>query len=154
MAMAHSVEGRYPFLDHRIMEFCAALPGNLKLNGLTEKYLLKKLMRNKIPDGIVKRSKQAYRAPISHMINGNRSSEAIKDIISNRNINQYKLFDSAKVEGLKAKYVKGKNISEMDDMALIGIISSQLLYDQFIHNHNKWNPSISNLDIKKDITVS
>ncbi len=41
----------------------------------------------------------------------------------------------------------------MDDMALIGIISSQLLYDQFIHNHNNWNPSISNLNIKKDITV-
>ena len=153
MAMANYVEGRYPFLDHRIMEFSASLPDNLKLNGLTEKYLLKKLMNHKIPDTIIKRSKQAYRAPISHMINGNRSSEAIKDTISQSNIHQYGFFDPARVEGLKAKYAKGKNISEIDDMALIGIISSQLLYDQFIHNHNKWNPSLSNLNIKRDITV-
>ncbi|MBS3776492.1 MAG: asparagine synthase (glutamine-hydrolyzing), partial [Bacteroidales bacterium] len=59
MAMANSVEGRYPFLDRRIMEYTASLPDNFKLNGLTEKFLLKKLMKDKIPSDIVKRSKQA-----------------------------------------------------------------------------------------------
>ena len=42
MAMANSVEGRYPFLDYRVIEFCNRLPDSLKLNGLNEKYLLKK----------------------------------------------------------------------------------------------------------------
>ena len=64
MAMANSVEGRYPFLDYRVIEFCNRLPDEFKLNSLTEKFLLKKLMKNKIPDSIIKRSKQAYRAPI------------------------------------------------------------------------------------------
>jgi asparagine synthase (glutamine-hydrolysing) len=110
-------------------------------------------MDSKLPSNIVKRSKQAYRAPISHLVNGRRSSEAIRDIISNTKITQYGLFDTDKVERLKQKYSKGQNISEIDDMALTGIISSQLLYDQFIHNHNNWDPSKSNLNIKKDITV-
>ena len=45
MAMANSVEGRYPFLDHRVIEFCMKLNPDLKLNGLNEKYLLKKIKR-------------------------------------------------------------------------------------------------------------
>ena len=49
MAMAHSVEGRYPFLDHRIIEFCLKLPARFKINGLNEKFLLKRLFKNKIP---------------------------------------------------------------------------------------------------------
>jgi len=154
MSMANSVEGRYPFLDHRIIEFCASLPEKFKLNGLTEKFLLKKLMALKIPEDIVKRSKQAYRAPISHMINGSKSSERIHDILNVSKIKRFGLFDPFRVEGLKTKYYRGQNISEMDDMALIGIISSQLLYDQFIENHKKNSqPDTSSLNIKKDISV-
>jgi asparagine synthase (glutamine-hydrolysing) len=47
MAMANSVEGRYPFLDHRVIEFASRLPAKLKLNGLNEKYILKKAARGK-----------------------------------------------------------------------------------------------------------
>ena len=65
MGMANSVEGRYPFLDHRVIEFCSQLPSNLKIRGLREKYLLKKLMKDKLPDPVVSRYKQAYRAPVS-----------------------------------------------------------------------------------------
>jgi asparagine synthase (glutamine-hydrolysing) len=50
MAMAHSVEGRYPFLDHRVAEFCAALPERLRLKVLAEKYLLKKIARHPVVD--------------------------------------------------------------------------------------------------------
>jgi asparagine synthase (glutamine-hydrolysing) len=54
MGMANSIEGRYPFLDHRLIEFCASLPPSFKLNGLDEKFLLKRLIKGKIPDSIVK----------------------------------------------------------------------------------------------------
>ena len=64
MGMAHSIEGRYPFLDHRVIEFCMSLDPDLKLKGLNEKYLLKKMMKGRLPDAILERSKQAYRAPI------------------------------------------------------------------------------------------
>jgi asparagine synthase (glutamine-hydrolysing) len=153
MAMANSVEGRYPFLDHRIIEFCASLPENLKLKGLNEKYLLKKLMENKLPSNIVNRSKQAYRAPISHMINGSKSSEKIHEILSESKIKRFGLFDPSKVKRLKVKYSKGQNLSEMDNMGLIGIISSQLLYDQFIENHNNIKPDTSSLNIKKEVSI-
>ncbi len=153
MAMANSVEGRYPFLDHRIIELCASFPTKFKLNGLTEKYLLKKVMENKLPPHIVKRSKQAYRAPISHMINGSASTAFIRDLLSAERINKYGLFDSAKVDGLKQKYSRGKNISEMDDMALIGIISSQMVYDQFVHNRGKHVQDPSVLNIRKHVQM-
>ncbi len=65
VSMAHSVEGRYPFLDHNVMEFCMGLRSQDKLRGLNEKYILKKLMNGHLPESVVKRSKQAYRAPVA-----------------------------------------------------------------------------------------
>jgi asparagine synthase (glutamine-hydrolysing) len=60
MGMAHSIEGRYPFLDYRVIEYASKLPPDFKLNGLNEKYLLKKIMHQSLPDSVLKRSKQAY----------------------------------------------------------------------------------------------
>ncbi|MEQ1516150.1 MAG: asparagine synthase (glutamine-hydrolyzing), partial [Usitatibacteraceae bacterium] len=65
VAMANSVEGRFPFLDHRVIEFANKLPPQLKLHGLTEKYLLKKSMAGLLPESVRKRTKQPYRAPDS-----------------------------------------------------------------------------------------
>ena len=63
-AMAHSVEGRFPFLDVRVVEFANRLPPDLKLFGLMEKYLLKRLASQWLPEEIWKRRKRPYRAPI------------------------------------------------------------------------------------------
>ncbi len=153
MAMANSVEGRYPFLDHRLMEFCASLPEKFKLNGLTEKYLLKKVMADKLPERIVNRPKQAYRAPISHLISETGSSDLIRSVMTEDKVKSYGIFDPLKVFGLKQKYARGKNISEMDDMALVGIISTQLLYDQFIQNNESNRTDASVLKIKKHVEL-
>ena len=59
MAMGNSVEGRYPFLDYRVIEFCNNLPDNKKLNCLNEKFILKKLSEGRIPASITQRPKQA-----------------------------------------------------------------------------------------------
>ena len=82
MAMANSVEGRYPFLDYRVIEFCSSLPSDYKLNGLNEKYLLKKLLKNRIPEKILKRPKQAYRAPIRSVFLDKDAPEYVKDMLS------------------------------------------------------------------------
>ena len=63
MAMAHSVEGRYPLLDHRLAEFAAGLPVRLKMKGLREKHLLKRATGDLVPAAITDRTKQPYRAP-------------------------------------------------------------------------------------------
>ena len=65
MAMANAVEGRYPFLDYRVIEVAARIPPRFKLNGLTEKFILKKLARDYVPKELIDRPKQPYRAPIS-----------------------------------------------------------------------------------------
>ncbi|MCD4665546.1 MAG: asparagine synthase (glutamine-hydrolyzing), partial [Bacteroidales bacterium] len=134
MAMANSVEGRYPFLDHRLIEFCTTLPDDLKLNGLNEKYLIKKTMKGKIPESILNRSKQAYRAPISTSFFGAKSPAYVDEMLSEKQLRSYGIFDDGKVLKLLDKIKTGKNISEVDNMAVAGILSTQLLNQLFINN--------------------
>src|SRR5262249_52145555 len=63
VAMAHAVEGRFPFLDHRVVELGARIPPRLKLNGLREKHILRKAAERLLPGAIANRTKQPYRAP-------------------------------------------------------------------------------------------
>jgi asparagine synthase (glutamine-hydrolysing) len=63
-SMAHSLEVRSPFLDHRVVEFAASLPPSLKLRRVTQKYLLKKAMNGILPDPVVRRKKMGFGVPI------------------------------------------------------------------------------------------
>jgi len=132
MAMGNSVEGRYPFLDHRVIEFASRLPERFKLNGLNEKFILKKMMAGRIPDSIMNRSKQAYRAPVSSALLGKGAAEYINDLLSDRSVDEAGYFSSKHVNGLIAKLNNGKLVSEIDHMALAGIVSTQLLHQFFI----------------------
>jgi len=134
MAMANSVEGRYPFLDHRVIEFCNNLPPDFKLNGLTEKYLLKKLMKRKLPDPIIDRPKQAYRAPVASCFITN-TPEYLPEILSKKELINTGIFNPLSVNQLVSNMRRAKQISETDSMALTGIISVQLLYGQFIQKN-------------------
>ncbi len=63
MSMAHSLEVRPPFLDHRIVEFAARLPHNLKINGSSLKYVLRELMKDKLPESVLTRKKEGFDIP-------------------------------------------------------------------------------------------
>jgi len=145
MAMANSVEGRYPFLDHRVMEFAATLPPEYKMHGLNEKYILKQMMQDMLPESILKRPKQAYRAPISNSFIGKNESSYIKDILSSRNIKETGLFNNIKTEKLLTKIKSSQMVSEIDNMALSGILSTQLLHKQFVE---KINPFATKSELK------
>ncbi len=132
MAMGNSVEGRYPFLDYRVMEFGAKLPDRYKLNSLNEKFILKKMSVGKIPESITKRSKQAYRAPIASSFFSANAPTYIDEILSENSINEFGIFDTIKVQSLIKKIKSQKNVSEIDQMAIAGIISTQLLYKMFV----------------------
>jgi len=131
MAMANSVEGRYPFLDHRIIEFCMKLPSDFKLKGLEEKVLLKKLMKGKLPEQIINRKKQAYRAPTIN----DCESDYMKNMLSEQQIKQSGIFNYKMVNKLVLKMNSQKNISEVDKMAYMGILSTQILDDLFVKKH-------------------
>jgi asparagine synthase (glutamine-hydrolysing) len=137
MAMANSVEGRYPFLDYRVIEFCMSLPERFKLNGLTEKYLLKKLLKNKIPDRIIKRSKQAYRAPIKSVFLSKDSPEYVRDMLAPDYTSKVGVFNHDSISTLLSKIERTGNSTEVDNMILTSVISTHLLYSQFIEKQNR-----------------
>jgi asparagine synthase (glutamine-hydrolysing) len=70
MSMAHSLEVRPPFLDHRIVEFAARVPGSFKIRGSQQKFLLKELMRNKLPTPILRRKKTGFDIPAHEWLRG------------------------------------------------------------------------------------
>jgi len=152
MAMGNSVEGRYPFLDHRVIEYAATIPADYKLNGLNEKYILKEMMKGKIPESILKRSKQAYRAPIHTSFFNDNPPAYVEEMFSDKTIQDYGYFDNTKVGKLKEKFKTGNNISEVDNMALAGILSTQLIHSMFIEKSNNISEKdkLSNLVVIRD----
>jgi asparagine synthase (glutamine-hydrolysing) len=70
MSMAHAVELRPPFLDHRIVEFAATLPASLKIQGSQQKFLLRELMRDKLPQSVLKRKKIGFDIPAHEWVRG------------------------------------------------------------------------------------
>ena len=131
MLMAHSVEGRFPFLDHRIIEFAARLPPRLKLRGLKEKYLLKRFARRWLPESIAQRQKYPYRAPVTEALAGPAAPQWSKTLLGREAIASIGIFDAAKVDRLRGKLSRpGAVPSEADDMALVAIATTQLLCHQ------------------------
>jgi len=137
MGMANSVEGRYPFLDYRVIEFCSKLPADYKLKGLNEKYLLKKVMKGRIPESIIKRPKQPYRAPIKSAFLSKDSPEYIKLMLSDTYTDRVGVFSHDSISALFSKIEKTGISTEVDNMVLTSVISTHLLYYQFIENHNE-----------------
>jgi len=132
MAMANSVEGRYPFLDFRLLEFTASLPDEFKLKGMNEKFILKELMKDKLPSSVIQRPKQAYRAPILDAFLGLKVPDYVSDMLSPGNIKECGVFDPVSVNHLLSKIKTSQIPSEIDNMALVGILSVQLLFNQFV----------------------
>jgi asparagine synthase (glutamine-hydrolysing) len=132
MAMGNSVEGRYPFLDHRVMEFCNSLPDDYKLRGLKEKVLLKHQFRNRLPRQVVDRAKQAYRAPLAAPFLQSPMPEYVSELLSADVCRAAGVFDHQAVEKLSARLTKGTGYSEIDQMALVAVLSTHLLWQQFV----------------------
>lgn len=105
MAMAHSVEARYPFLDKDLVEFTAAVPPGLKLNDFNEKYILKQVARELIPNEIIKREKFGFVAPGSPYLL-KRNIEYINDLLSYEKIKKQGYFNPDTVETLKKQYTQ------------------------------------------------
>jgi asparagine synthase (glutamine-hydrolysing) len=136
MAMVNSIEGRFPFLDHRVVELAARMPAKLRLNGLTEKYILKQIARQQVPAELIDRAKQPYRAPISNCFMGSKAPAYVTELLSQEAIKQAGYFDPVKTQGLiaKCRQQEGQLVSERENMALVAILSTQLLDHQFIRH--------------------
>lgn len=126
MAMANSVEGRFPFLDHRLVEFAAKIPPEQKILGLREKHILRKAMADLLPPEIGNRPKQPYRAPDSPSFTGPAAPDYVDEVLSPKALEATGHFNPRAVAQLRAKCDTGKPLGFRDNMAFVGILSTQL----------------------------
>jgi len=134
VAMGNSVEGRFPFLDYRVVEFACNLPPQNRLNVLRDKYILRKVANGLIPPELALRPKQPYRAPISRCFMGRQAPDYVEELLSPESLKETGYFNSEKVSRLveKCRKQEGALLSERENMAVIGIISTQLLHHHFV----------------------
>lgn len=145
---ANSVEGRFPFLDHRVVEFAGRLPPHLKMRGLREKHILKQSAAGFLPPEIVERYKQPYRAPI-HKAFLEQPLDYVMDLLSPEGIRSSGIFAPEPVDRLLRKYKLRGEFSEFEDMALVGALSTQLLHRQFVENFDRSVPEVEPVRICK-----
>jgi len=102
MTMANAVEARVPFLDHKMVEFSATVPFNLKLNGMDEKYLLKKAMAGILPKEILKRKKHPFAAPVMSWLDSGLR-ETADQMLSESNVRKQGYFKYNYIEKMLSK---------------------------------------------------
>ncbi|MCX9084236.1 MAG: asparagine synthase (glutamine-hydrolyzing) [Candidatus Methanoperedens sp.] len=105
MSMANALEVRVPYLDHKFLELCATIPGSLKLNGLTTKYILKKSMLKLLPKNIVNRKKQGFSFPIKNWLRY-ELKEYMQDMLFNSEIIKEN-FDPTNLNKLVEQHLRG-----------------------------------------------
>jgi len=135
VAMANSVEGRFPYLDHRLIEFANRLPPHWKIRGLTEKHILRRALHGLLPDDILARTKQPYRAPDAQsFFVGTEPLDFVADLLSAERLRAAGYFDATAVARLLDKCRAGRATGFADNQAFVGIVSTMLLDEIFVRN--------------------
>lgn len=135
MLMAHSLEGRFPFLDKDVVALADSLPPAYKLRVLDEKHVVKRAAEAIVPREILARKKQPYRAPDALSFVAGNAPDYIDEVLSEPALQEANVFEPQAVTQLlrkcRARGSEGQ-FSNTDNMALVGVLSTQLLHRQFI----------------------
>jgi asparagine synthase (glutamine-hydrolysing) len=132
VGMAHSVEGRFPFLDHRLFAFASALPTRSRLRGMKEKNILHRWAKQHLPETLPKRTKQPYRAPdVAAFFNASAPPAYRDALLDESALKDFGWFDPAAVSGLVKRCRAGKVTGFLENQALVGILSAQLWHNEF-----------------------
>jgi asparagine synthase (glutamine-hydrolysing) len=127
-SMANSLEARSPLLDHKVVEFAASLPENLKMRGTTPKYLLKKIAARLVPREAVYRRKMGFGVPIGNWLRGEMKDFLRGALLSEKSFKRG-LFEPQKIEKMVAQHTAGER-----DFApqLWTLLMLELWFQQFI----------------------
>jgi asparagine synthase (glutamine-hydrolysing) len=107
LSMAHSVEVRPPFLDHRLVEFAATIPGHMKIRNGREKHILKEAVKGLIPDGILSRKKEGFVLPVDQWLLGELKPR-VEAALSPQRLAAHGLLRADSVRGLLDQHYAGK----------------------------------------------
>lgn len=133
VAMASSIEGRFPFLDHRLIELASRLAPRRKIQGLKEKYLLRAALDDLLPREVLARTKQPYRAPDSRsFFFDGEPLDYVADLMSAERVRAAGYFDADAVSRLFDKCRRGRATGVADNQAFVGILSTMLLDEHFV----------------------
>jgi asparagine synthase (glutamine-hydrolysing) len=134
VAMANSVEGRFPFLDHHVATVAANAPPHYRLRVLEEKHVLRRAAQGLVPESIQARPKQPYRAPDTMTFRCPSGQALIEEYMSEESITGAGYFNPRMVTNLirKVLTVDVEAITPREDMAMTGILSTQILHHLFL----------------------
>ena len=132
VGMAHAVEGRYPFLDHRLFELAASLPTSSRLLGLKEKEILRRWARKVVPPTVATRRKQPYRAPDAPSFFEPKAPEWVEEALSADTVRTLGYFEPAAVEGLTRRCRRGQATGFRENQALVAILSTHLWHRKLL----------------------
>lgn len=127
-SMTVSLEARSPFLDHHLMEFAASLPESLKLRGMTTKYLLKRVLKQFVPEENLTRAKMGFGVPIGHWFRGTMQPFLRETLLSEKALSRG-LFNRASVRQLVDQHVANK---VNHDHRLWSLLMLELWFQRFI----------------------
>jgi asparagine synthase (glutamine-hydrolysing) len=132
MAMAHGIELRVPYLDHRLFEFAAALPARSKLRGLRDKDILRRWATGLLPSAVARRPKQHYRAPDVPPFFDRGAPEYVAALLDPVSIARTGIFDAQAVSGLVRRCRAGRAVGFRESQALVAILSTELWHREFL----------------------
>src|SRR6185295_9475467 len=127
MSMAASIESRVPFLDHKLVEFAAALPVNMKLRNLTTKFILRRAMKGRLPKEILTRRKMGFPVPVGAWLRGEFSHIVDEYVLSERTQTRG-IFNREYVRDLVARHRAGETHTER----LWGLINFEIWQRRFL----------------------
>jgi asparagine synthase (glutamine-hydrolysing) len=104
--MVHSVEVRPPFLDHRLAEFAATLPGSMKIRGGRVKHVLKEAVKDLLPADLLSRPKEGFIMPINEWLLGKLKSYVLATLAPKR-LMRHGLFRPAAIQGVLDEHYSG-----------------------------------------------
>ncbi|MEM9628869.1 MAG: asparagine synthase (glutamine-hydrolyzing) [Pseudomonadota bacterium] len=130
-SMAESIEVRVPFLDRELMKFAATLPVDLKLNGTTTKYLLRKIAEPLLPDDVIYRPKVGFGAPIQEWLDDDLK-DMVEEVLSHQSLKRRGWFDPKAVDQLRAANKAGKIDATM---TIFELVCLELWTRRFVDDH-------------------
>jgi asparagine synthase (glutamine-hydrolysing) len=133
VALGHGIEARYPFLDPAVVTLCATMPTAHKLRGLRTKIALRMFAASLLPPEVCLRPKRPYRAPTASALLGKAPADYVDELLSVDRLRDNPLLDPTAATALvaKARRRAGQGLAEREAMALTGVLSLQVLTDQF-----------------------
>ena len=132
MEMAHSIEGRVPFLDHHVVEVIRSQPVSQKIRGMTEKYVLREAARDVISDTVYRRQKHPFLSPPATLNPKERLSSLVQDTLRGPTLASIPFFDQKKVIGLLDRLEtmdEGSRVA--NDQVLMHLTSACVLHERF-----------------------